>query len=89
MTINLASKKEVMEQHKRSSNDTGSVEVQVSLLTVKIKELTEHFKTHSKDFQGRRGLLKMVGKRKRLLGYLKKEDIERYRSLIKELQIRG
>ncbi|HBG47962.1 MAG TPA: 30S ribosomal protein S15, partial [Cyanobacteria bacterium UBA9971] len=65
-----------------------SVEVQVALLTEKIKELTEHLKEHKKDFQGRRGLLMMVGKRKKLLGYLKNEEIERYRSLIEKLGIR-
>jgi len=89
MTINLASKKEVIEKFKLSEKDTGSVEVQVALLSEKVKELTEHLKLHKKDFQGRRGLLMMVGKRKRLLAYLKKEDVERYRALIKELGIRG
>jgi len=89
MTINLANKKEVIEKFQKSANDTGSVEVQVALLTEKIKELTEHLKIHTKDFQGRRGLLMMVGKRKRLLAYLKKVDLERYRSLVNELNIRG
>lgn len=88
MSINLASKQQVIEDYKRSKNDTGSVEVQVALLTEKIKELTEHLKEHKKDFQGRRGLLMMVGKRKKLLGYLKNEDIERYRKLIDKLGIR-
>ncbi len=89
MTINLASKQEVISKHKKSEKDTGSVEVQVALLTEKVRELTEHLKEHKKDFQGRRGLLMMVGKRKRLLAYLKKEGLERYRDLIKELGIRG
>ena len=88
MTINLASKTQVIEEYKRSETDTGSVEVQVALLTEKIKELTEHLKEHKKDFQGRRGLLMTVGKRKKLLGYLKNEEIERYRSLIEKLGIR-
>ncbi|OGH96112.1 MAG: 30S ribosomal protein S15 [Candidatus Melainabacteria bacterium GWA2_34_9] len=88
MTINLASKTQVIEEYKRSETDTGSVEVQVALLTEKIKELTEHLKEHKKDFQGRRGLLMMVGKRKKLLGYLKNEEIERYRILIEKLGIR-
>lgn len=88
MPINLANKQEVIEAYKRGDKDTGSVEVQVALLTEKIKELTEHLKEHSKDFQGRRGLLMMVGKRKKLLGYLKNEDIERYRNLIERLGIR-
>ena len=88
MSINLASKQQVIEEHKRSSNDTGSAEVQVALLTEKIKELTEHLKINKKDFQGRRGLLMMVGKRKKLLGYLKNKDVERYRDLIEKLGIR-
>lgn len=88
MTINLASKTQVIEEYKRSETDTGSVEVQVALLSEKIKELTEHLKEHKKDFQGRRGLLMMVGKRKKLLGYLKNEDIERYRTLIEKVGIR-
>jgi len=88
MSINLASKTQVIEEYKRSETDTGSVEVQVALLTEKIKELTEHLKEHKKDFQGRRGLLMMVGKRKKLLGYLKNEEVERYRILIEKLGIR-
>jgi len=88
MPINLANKKEVIEKHKRSEKDTGTPEVQVALLTEKIKELTEHLKINKKDFQGRRGLLIMVGKRKRLLEYLKKKDIERYRKLIETLGLR-
>ncbi|MEI8388972.1 MAG: 30S ribosomal protein S15 [bacterium] len=88
MTINLASKQQVIEEYKRDVNDTGSVEVQVALLTEKVKELTEHLKEHKKDFQGRRGLLMMVGKRKKLLGYLKNENVERYRVLIERLGIR-
>ena len=88
MSINLASKQQVIEEYKRGDNDTGSVEVQVALLTEKIKELTEHLKEHKKDFQGRRGLLMMVGKRKKLLGYLKNEEVERYRILIEKLGIR-
>lgn len=88
MPINLANKQQVIEEYKRGDKDTGSVEVQVALLTEKIKELTEHLKIHSKDFQGRRGLLMMVGKRKKLLGYLKNEDVDRYKSLIEKLGIR-
>lgn len=89
MTLNLANKQEIMKKHARSENDTGSVEVQVAMLTEKVKELTEHLKEHKKDHQGKRGLLMMVGKRKRLLAYLKKEDINRYRDLIANLGIRG
>ena len=88
MTINLANKQEVIKKHALKDGDTGSVEVQVALITQKVRELTEHLKINSKDFQGRRGLLMMVGKRKRLLTYLKNENVERYRALIKELDIR-
>lgn len=88
MTLNLANKKEIIEKHKRGEQDTGSPEVQVALLTEKVVELTEHLKVNKKDFQGRRGLLKLVGRRKRLLEYLRKKDIERYRSLIEKLGIR-
>lgn len=88
MPINLANKKEVIEENKRGDKDTGSPEVQIALLTEKITELTEHLKINNKDFQGRRGLLIMVGKRKRLLEYLKRKDIERYRKIIEKLGIR-
>ncbi len=88
MSINLANKKEIIEKNKRGEKDTGSPEVQIALLTKKITELTEHLKINKKDFQGRRGLLMMVGKRKRLLAYLKNKDIERYRELIKVLGLR-
>lgn len=88
MPINLANKGQLIEEHKRADKDTGSPEVQVALLTEKIRELTEHLKINKKDFQGRRGLLIMVGKRKRLLEYLKKKDIERYRAIIEKLGLR-
>lgn len=88
MPINLANKQEVIEDNKRGDKDTGSVEVQVALLTQKITELTEHLKINKKDYSSRRGLLIMVGKRKRLLEYLKKKDIERYRTLIEKLGLR-
>jgi len=81
-------KQEIIEQFKRHEGDTGSPEVQVALLTERINYLTEHFKTHKKDHHSRRGLLKMVGQRRRLLDYLIKEDIERYRTIIKALGIR-
>ncbi len=84
----LANKKEIIEEYQHSEGDTGSVDVQVALLTTKIKELTEHLKTHKKDFQGRRGLLMMVGKRKKLLQYLKKKNVEKYRELIARLGLR-
>jgi small subunit ribosomal protein S15 len=88
MPINLANKQEIIESYQIKKGDTGSVEVQAALLTQKIKELTEHLKSNKKDFAARRGLLMMVGKRKRLLQYLKDKDIEKYRSLIEKLGIR-
>jgi small subunit ribosomal protein S15 len=88
MPINLANKQEVIANHQNQKGDTGSVEVQTALLTQKIKELTEHLKINKKDFSARRGLLMMVGKRKRLLQYLKDKNIEKYRSLIEKLGIR-
>lgn len=84
-TIN---KQEIIEKYGRTPNDTGSPEVQVALLTARIELLTEHLKEHKKDHHSRRGLLKMVGKRRALLSYLKKNDIESYRNLIERLGIR-
>lgn len=81
-------KQEIVERFAREEGDTGSPEVQVALLTARINHLTEHLKVHDKDHHSRRGLLQMVGKRKRLLGYLRGEDIERYRELIAELGLR-
>ena len=81
-------KQEIVKQYQRAEGDTGSTEVQVALLTARINGLTEHFKTHAKDFHSRRGLLMMVGKRRSLLDYLMKKDIERYRTLIAKLGIR-
>ncbi len=81
-------KAQVITEYRRSETDTGSPEVQVAVLTRRIQELTEHLKTHAKDHHSRRGLLQMVGKRRRLLDYLKKEDIERYRALISRLGLR-
>ena len=81
-------KSEIIAKFKQSENDTGSVQVQVALLTERINHLTEHLKTNKKDNHSRRGLLKMVGKRKGFLQYLKDRDIEAYRKLIKDLNIR-
>ena len=78
----------LIKEYGKSEADTGSVEVQVAILTYRIKELTEHLKTNQKDHHSRRGLLKMVGKRRGLLDYLKKRDIEAYRQLIERLGIR-
>ena len=88
MTINLKNKAAIVEKYGKNAKDTGSVETQIALLTEKIKELTEHLKSNAKDFQGRRGLLMMVGKRKRLLSYLKDRNLDEYRQLIKKLNIR-
>lgn len=88
MPINLKNKNVIIDENKRAEKDTGSPEVQIALLTQKIIELTEHLKINNKDFQGRRGLLIMVGKRKRLLEYLKSKNIERYRALIEKLGLR-
>jgi len=81
-------KSEVIGKFQRQEQDTGSAEVQVALLSERIRYLTEHFKVHVKDHHSRRGLLKLVGQRRRLLNYLKRKDVERYRALIKELGIR-
>jgi len=81
-------KAEVVASHARGTNDTGSPEVQVALLTARINELTPHFKTHAKDHHGRRGLLRMVNRRKSLLAYLKGKDAERYTALITKLGLR-
>jgi small subunit ribosomal protein S15 len=81
-------KAEVVKDNARSANDTGSPEVQVALLTARINELTPHFKTHAKDHHGRRGLLRMVNRRKSLLSYLKTKDADRYTALIAKLGLR-
>ena len=79
----------IIAEYKRGDIDTGSTEVQVALLTQRIRDLTEHLKIHKKDHHTRRGLLKLVGQRRRMLNYLKKSDIERYRTVIAQLGIRG
>jgi small subunit ribosomal protein S15 len=81
-------KKEIVAQHGRGEADTGSPQVQIALLTRRINELTAHMQKHHKDHHSRRGLLKLVGQRRRLLSYLQKKDLEGYRSLIKELGLR-
>ncbi|MBQ9536935.1 MAG: 30S ribosomal protein S15 [Desulfovibrionaceae bacterium] len=81
-------KKAVIEKHAQHEGDTGSPEVQVALLTARIDGLTEHFKVHAKDFHSRTGLLKLVGRRRNILNYLKKKDIQRYRALIEKLGLR-
>ncbi len=88
MGLALEQKKDIIASNRRDDKDTGSPEVQVALLTVRITELTEHLRTHSKDFHSRRGLLMMVGKRRRLLQYLNKVNHDRYKSLIEKLGLR-
>ena len=86
--ITKEKKTAIMEEYARKAGDTGSPEVQIAVLTARITELTEHLKTNPKDHHSRRGLLKMVGQRRGLLGYLKKKDLEGYRALIEKLGIR-
>ncbi len=88
MSLTLESKREIVERFGRSEADTGSTEVQVALLTARINELTEHLREHRRDHHSRRGLLMLVGKRRRLLNYLRRSDLDRYRSLIGELGLR-
>jgi len=88
MSVPIQRKKDLIEGYRLHESDTGSPEVQIALLTERISGLTEHFKTHVKDHHSRRGLLKLIGKRRSLLGYLKGKDPERYRQLIERLGIR-
>ena len=88
MALQVEQKTQVVKQYQRSGKDTGSPEVQVALLSERINYLTEHFKVHAKDHHSRRGLLKLVGQRRRLLDYLKSKDSDRYAELIKRLGIR-
>ena len=88
MTLSKEAKQEVIGKHGASGADTGSAQVQIALLTARINELTEHLREHKKDHHSRRGLLMLVGKRRRLLKYLQASDIDRYRALIQELGLR-
>ena len=88
MPISPERKREVIGQFKTHDSDSGSAEVQIALLTERIKYLTEHFKVHKRDHHSRRGLLRMVGQRRRLLDYLKATKVERYRTVVKELGLR-
>ena len=88
MSLSNDKKKEIIKKYGSNQSDTGKTEVQIALLSERIQYLTEHFKTHTKDHHSRRGLLKLVGQRRRLLDYLARKDITRYRSLVKELGIR-
>ena len=89
MSINLKNKQDIIKEYGANEKDTGSVEVQIALLSQKISELTEHLKNNQKDFATKRGLLMMVGRRKRLLSYMKSRNLDGYRELIKKLGIRG
>jgi len=88
MALQVEQKAQVVKQYQRTGNDTGSPEVQVALLTERINGLTDHFKAHTKDFHSRRGLLKMVSQRRKLLDYLKRTDVDKYRALIERLGLR-
>ncbi|HEX9396692.1 MAG TPA: 30S ribosomal protein S15 [Burkholderiales bacterium] len=88
MPLQVAQKAQVVKTNQRSARDTGSPEVQVALLTERINGLTDHFKSHVKDFHSRRGLLKMVSQRRKLLDYLKRKDADKYRGLIERLGLR-
>ena len=88
VTLTKDAKREIFDRHGRTSGDTGSPQVQIALLSRRIDELTQHLRTHRKDHHSRRGLLKLVGRRRRLLDYLQKRDLEGYRALIKELGLR-
>lgn len=89
MSINLKNKTEIVKVYGKNEKDTGSSAVQIAMMTQKISELTEHLKSNKKDFATKRGLLMMVGKRKRLLAYVKSQNLDEYRELIKKLGIRG
>jgi len=89
MSINLKNKKEIAKKYGENEKDTGSVSVQIAMMSQKITELTEHLKINAKDFATKRGLLMLVGRRKRLLSYLKDKNLTEYRDLIKKLGIRG
>ena len=88
MALEADVKTKIIKDHATTENDTGSPEVQVAMLTQRIKDLTEHLKVHKHDHHSRRGLLLLVGRRKRLLGYLQKTDIQRYRALLERLGLR-
>lgn len=86
--LDVSKRKEIIDSYKLHDKDTGSPEVQIALLSARIEYLTEHFKSHKKDHHSRRGLLKLVGQRRRLLDYVKNKDVERYRTVIQRLGLR-
>lgn len=89
MALSKEANQQLVADYGRDGNDTGSPEVQIAMLTKRIRELTEHLKVHKHDFHSERGLMKLVGRRKRLMRYLQREDVEAYRELIQKLEIRG
>lgn len=89
MSLTAAEKTKIVQEYQLASSDTGSPEVQIALLSHRIKGLTEHFKEHSHDYHSRRGLIRMVSQRRKLLSYLKQKDLKRYLQLVKKLGIRG
>lgn len=89
MSLTVKEKEQIISEFRLSDSDTGSCEVQIALLTANIKKLTDHFKQHKKDNHSRRGLIRMVNLRRKLLSYLKNKDLERYRNIIKRLGLRG
>jgi small subunit ribosomal protein S15 len=88
MTLTKEAKTQIIQEHARSAGDTGSAEVQIAVLTRRISDLTDHLKVHKQDHHSRRGLLMLVGRRRRLLEYLRREDIERYRAIVVDLGLR-
>ena len=88
MTLTKEAKTQIIQEHARTAGDTGSAEVQIAVLTKRIADLTDHLKAHKQDHHSRRGLLMLVGRRRRLLEYLKREDIERYRAIVAKLGLR-
>lgn len=88
MVLDVEQKKSVIDAHAKHEGDTGSPEVQIALLTARIQDLTGHFKEHKKDFHSRQGLLKLVGRRRNLLNYLRKTDVQRYRAILEKLGLR-
>ena len=88
MSLTIEAKREIIQKHGKSENDTGSPEVQIALLSARISHLTEHLREHQHDHHSRRGLLMLVGQRRRLLNYLQRKDLDRYRALIAELGLR-
>ncbi len=88
MALSVEKKQEIIDKFKKHESDTGSPEVQIALLTARIEHLTEHFKEHKHDYHSRRGLLQLVGQRRKILNYLRKKDVNRYRNLIQQLNLR-